>query len=387
MCTLGIGQDANRNILTDIAQVTHGVCRMIADSAKIDEVVIELLGYCFSEYATNICINGQKLADYAYPGDSISLFGKTSEPITCIKYDYMGQQVVLPVVATEIYSDDGSNNFVSQLYYNNQIEKKLVQNPAELSKTYSILTQYASFILYKDDEIVEKPNEVEYVNRGVISFSAPRAVIVDGLIEQCIVSDQCGVYTVSNQSATRYTMSDSSRTISGSTQCARFSHQSKRSSGWFGSFGSSGASVSSGGGIEREQSRSPSSPGILQSFSNWFQNLGSSSNGQTREHRGKVDRIVDNTEDVGSVIDEFKSNIKLLDYKLADGSFEYSEKILLLKEINMSLDEFNKYMNDNHYTKKEAINMIIYEKIKDITKYKFIIENLRVWIEKYITLH
>ena len=385
--TLGIGDDANRNILTEIANSSYGVCRMIGDSAKLEESVIELLGFCFSEYCKNITINDEILAEYAYPNKCVALFGKTSKYISCVKFDYNGQKVVLPINAGEIFSENNSNDFVSQFYYNNQIEKKLVKNYVELSKEYSILTQYTSFILCKEDEIVEssKPlvtEQIEHVELG--ELSRQRAV----LRHDDILEDQSAILDggIDDQCAEIEDQGEVLRNVSIKSASRNWYH-SRSQEKCFGDL----------------EERSDS---LRDTNSRMFYRSSSKS---LRRRNSIIDTM---KEKIGGMIDYFKGNgtrnstasssspssspsssqsptptpspvkKELLDYKLTNGSFKYSEDILSLNELNVTKEEFNKYVLNNNISEDICINIIIYNKIKDIKKYEIIVRFLQNWLSK-----
>jgi len=150
---LGIGQDCNRNILNEISDVCHGVCRILNDSTNLKQTLIKFMDVINCEYYTNITINGEKVLNVAYPTMAISLFGCYNETCKEIKYQCKGK--LLTSIIPEKYVDKVNSNdkFISQLYINNILNTKTHDEQVKLSIQYSILTNHTSFFLHDTEKI------------------------------------------------------------------------------------------------------------------------------------------------------------------------------------------------------------------------------------------
>jgi hypothetical protein len=51
--TLGIGRDANRILLEEVAKIGNGICKMIVDSKDLSQTITTILEYSSSQYYAN----------------------------------------------------------------------------------------------------------------------------------------------------------------------------------------------------------------------------------------------------------------------------------------------------------------------------------------------
>ena len=58
--TVGIGSDADRHLVTRIAELTNGICRMLADSVDLTTCLSEIIGYIDKQYYNGLKIENEE---------------------------------------------------------------------------------------------------------------------------------------------------------------------------------------------------------------------------------------------------------------------------------------------------------------------------------------
>ena len=171
--TIGIGADASRSLVENIANETEGIYKMIADSKGVDEIVIDMLTNVYKTHYKNINVsfdgNNVLYNKKLYPGKYMTLFNKFSVQNTPEKDTVnvqingincsTGQNKVWNILADQ--SSYVSSETMELLYVSNLInnkEGKLSDKQIiDLCVKYNIMNDLASFIIV--DEIINDQNE------------------------------------------------------------------------------------------------------------------------------------------------------------------------------------------------------------------------------------
>lgn len=348
--TLGIGQDANKLELENLASNGYGVCRMSSESKDIADNVIDILDYTNKIYYKNITHNDKIIIKCAYPNTFTQVF---------IKLDNSTENIILKTLDKEFCIEPQNiekGKVISQFYMDYQIKNNLINYNDIISNSikYSLLTDRTSFFLYSNEKIQTdgelEMEQIKHYNSGYtlnsiigeesISRSSSRIVQIQEHIGELVnKSEILGELTF---------------------QSSRFKKKSAKikshSSGWY---------------YSRDSCDSHDSDSLSDTFN---------SNIFTKTY-DSISKGIGKLFNKQKEIKEIKENNKtIIDYKLADGSFELNDE--LIKLCNFELDKFYQLSTKLNIIPKTLINYIVLiklEKLKE-NKYKLIIQNLIVFL-------
>lgn len=150
LCTLGIGRDANRSELVQLANSGRGFCYMASDSKDMTTLITNMIANCcMYKYFTNIRLNGKQVAEFGYPNTINTMYYKRGSPDETMTLTYedpeqSGVTVSRPLDITIVEGD----NTITQLYYANMEP----ENESALLE-HSVLTRVNSFFLKSAEKI------------------------------------------------------------------------------------------------------------------------------------------------------------------------------------------------------------------------------------------
>ena len=185
---IGIGNDANRNLIQKMAESSDGMYKMIVDEAKTGDVVVDMMTYVSKQHYRDLELQiGESVFNAAtsiYPNQYVSAFVTlTNEEFNELKNVTLmaldpntGSSIIWKINCDEIMNIDGVCQFYGKdelekiinkfehvsdsfNYYNADIEQrkfydeekqKILKKIAELSIKYHIMTKYTSFIIVDD---------------------------------------------------------------------------------------------------------------------------------------------------------------------------------------------------------------------------------------------
>jgi len=150
LCTLGIGRDANRNELVQLANGGRGFCYMASDSKDMTTLITNMIANCcMYKYFTNIRVNGKQVAEFGYPNMINTMYYKRVSPdeAMTLTYEDPEQPGVTVTRQVDITMVEGDNT-ITQLYYANMEPK----NESALLE-HSVLTKVNSFFLKSTEKI------------------------------------------------------------------------------------------------------------------------------------------------------------------------------------------------------------------------------------------
>ena len=366
--TLGIGQDANKTELESIANRGYGVCRMSSEAKDIADNVIDILDYCNKIYYKNIKYNNDVILKCAYPNVFTQAF---------IKLENQDDNIILKsnLVEFNIKPENiEKGKLISQFYMDYQIKNDLINyNDVILNSIkYSLLTDKTSFFLYNSDKI---KTEGELEQETVKHYS-------NGLEDQCCIMENLSSQRaqIVRCSASLCDLQDMSGTVSGgATRFEKKSVKLSSSSGWFYSRESSRSKWCS---KEIKEDSEPSMFGkaydsISKGIGKLFTKQLTKEEIKQKEMHDKIMRK-NKTDELrkkyGLLDDDYNKTI--IDYKLADGSFELNDDLINL--CNYETDKFYELSTKLKITPKILINYIVLIKLENLkeNKYKLIIQNL-----------
>ena len=150
LCTLGIGRDANRNELVQLANGGRGFCYMASDSRDMTLLITNMIANCcMYKYFTNIRVNGKQVAEFGYPNMINTMYYKRVSPdeAMTLTYEDPEQPGVTVAKQVDITVLEGDNT-ITQLYYANMEP----DNESALLE-HSVLTRVNSFFLKSTEKI------------------------------------------------------------------------------------------------------------------------------------------------------------------------------------------------------------------------------------------
>ena len=351
--TLGIGRDANKLELENLASIGYGVCRMSSESKDIADNVIDILDYTNKIYYKNITHNDKIIMKCAYPNTFTQVF---------IKLDNSDENIILKTLDKEFCIEPQNiekGKIISQFYMDYQIKNNLINYNDVISNSikYSLLTRRTSFFLYSNEKIQTdgelEIEQIKHYQENSIGYS-----VMENL------SEQSEIVRFENLEDMSYTFQPACRFIKQSRKVKSYS------SGWFYSRNS------------RNSRNSHDSDDSSDSFnSNIFSKTYNSISKGIGKLFSKQKEIEEDYKLAGETSKlEIKDNKTIIDYKLADGSFDLNDE--LIKLCNFELDKFYQLSTKLNIIPKTLINYIVLiklEKLKE-NKYKLIIQNLIVFL-------
>jgi len=337
--TLGIGNDANKLELENIALNGYGICRMSSESKDIADNVIDILDYTNKLYYKNITYNDKIILKCAYPNIFTQIF---------LKMENHNEDIILKTSEKDFYVKSlhiEKEKFISQFYIDYQIKNNLI-NYNEIipnSIKYSLLTKKTSFFLYSNEKIdTDGILETEKIKH----YSSQLDCMI---LENLSCQRERSFDKLGDLQEMSYTFEPSSR---------RFEKKSAKlkshSLGWF---------------YSRDSKEESSEPNIINKA------YDSISKGITKLFTKQLNKEENETTD-----SQQKNNKTIIDYKLADGSFDMNDN--LIKLCNFELDKFYQLSTKLNIIPKILINYIVLIKLEKLkgNKYKLIIQNLIVFL-------
>lgn len=131
--TLGIGRDANKLELENLASIGYGVCRMSSESKDIADNVIDILDYTNKIYYKNITHNDKIIMKCAYPNTFTQVF---------IKLDNSDENIILKTLDKEFCIEPlniEKGKVISQFYMDYQIKNNIINYNDVISNSFYIL--------------------------------------------------------------------------------------------------------------------------------------------------------------------------------------------------------------------------------------------------------
>ena len=329
--TLGIGRNADNSELEKLANVGYGVCRMSSESINIADNVIDILDVSQKKFYTNIKYKDKLLFDCAYPNMFQQTYLKADENTIKLNADNATFDIN-PLIIEK-------GKLLEQLYWNNQITNSIGScDIVEISKKYSILSLGTSFFLY-DVEKIKTDGDLEREN---IKHHQE-----NDMSENFNDNDMPKNF---NDNDLMYTFKPCCAFMGSRTN--RFVKKSAKLK----------STISFGNSIR----------GALYSMKNSFDKFFSNNNKLNESESNKSTDTVDSF----STEPNINYNKTFVDFKLADGSFDFNDE--LIKLCGCSKEDFNNLVTKLNIESKTLINYIVLIRLeeKKETKYKLIIQNL-----------
>jgi hypothetical protein len=386
--TLGIGRDANKIQLENIALFGNGICRMSSESKTISDNVIDILEISNMKYYRNIKYKDNKLINCAYPNMFIPLFFKddnNNDTITLNYIDNFDNEYTQNISLMNI----DSGMFIAQLYMNNQIKNNKIdyKDIRDISKKYSILTEDTSFFLY-DINKINNSNELEREN--IQHYNKLGDAIGNELENQSYIIDNVqqssnrniGMCVLENLSPQRAVIENrfvkKSATLTRSESLfSRFSYHSNKK--WCSA---------------EYPSKSNSSSNLLTSFLNLFKSNEQIEKEKKERNNKRLQKfddlrkkygIFEDDDDIDDIDDKKIKKVDIIDFRTCDGSFKLCDELILLCNFK-DKTEFYTFTNNIGIPELILINMIVLTKLLKLNenKYKLIIKYLEKWLENQI---
>jgi hypothetical protein len=387
--TLGIGRDANKIQLENIALFGNGICRMSSESKTISDNVIDILEISNMKYYRNIKYKDNKLINCAYPNMFIPIFFKddnNDDTITLNYIDNFDNEYTQNISLMNI----DSGMFIAQLYMNNQIENNKIdyKDITDISKKYSILTEDTSFFLYDVNKINNFNEEENKLERQNIQHYNKLSLMIDLELEDqsCIIDEQQS----SNRNNRMCVLENLSpqRAVMGS-RLVKKSAKLTRSESLFSRFSSR---PNKQWCSAEYPSKSNSSSNLLTSFLNLFKSTEKiekekkEKNKQRKQKTDDMRKAYGLLEDTDDDIDDKKiKKVDIIDFRTSDGSFKLCDELILLCDFK-DKTEFYTFANNIEIPELILINIIVLTKLLKLNenKYKLIIKYLEKWLENQI---
>jgi hypothetical protein len=370
LCTLGIGRDANRNELVELANGGRGFCYMASDSKDMSVLITNMIANCcMYKYFTNIRINGKQVAEFGYPNTINTMFYKRGSPdeslvITYEDPEFPGVEISTPLDVNVVDGDNG----ITQLYYANMEPKNTV---AHLEHT--ILSKHNSFYLQSVEKIT---TEGSLAKETVVHYSS---------VESVYLSDRC-------YDAQFMSFGNTTNPVCGDMileQCClvsddfeeRQSHKMKYTPKSKGRYTVNAANAQSSGIGTKLRTRIQSAAASVSNlFTRSKSNTASPFNNSSEEEEADEDNMlcspVDSVQNVNNCTDD------ILKYRSTDGSFRYSTELLTL--IGYTEAEFKKYLAKHNVSQATGLNQLVLEYLGGLkdSKYALVIAALRQFLQK-----
>jgi uncharacterized protein YegL len=189
---IGIGNDADRNLIENMATVTHGTFKMVIDETNLTDTVIDMLDYTTKQYYTNVqCYINSTVVDILpslYPNEYFSSFVKLTDDeyetlktsgITIVAKNPLNNSLKeWKFKLDKVYE---STSMIAQYYAHRSITKLnkeytsyLLTNPERLkaimceilnlSLKYHVISDYTSFIIVDHSEKLTDKDELVTVH-------------------------------------------------------------------------------------------------------------------------------------------------------------------------------------------------------------------------------
>lgn len=379
--TLGIGKDCNRHQLESIAENGRGICRMENESKKISDGVIDILDISNKKHYDNIKYNDEIIIKSAYPNMFIPVFIKLidSDDNNILELKYSDKNYNINMINVE------SGKFIKQLYYNQIINNKKnnYNTIIDISKKYSILSEYTSFFLYDYNKI---SIDDEMLTENIIHYNENNnmgSLIGDNLEDQSRIlenSNYIGIHVMENLSQ----------------QGERINRFEKKS-----------VKLGRKGGYTKKWcSKEITEPSI---FTKICTSIGSSFKKlfgkeedikeTNRQRKAKTDELrqryglledddienddIENNDENKDKKIELINLIDLINFRTSDGSFRLCDELIILCDFKDSTEFYNLSVSSD-IIPHILINIIVLLKLKKINenKYKLIIKYLEEWLNK-----
>jgi hypothetical protein len=421
LCTLGIGRDANRNELVELANGGRGFCYMASDSKDITALITNMIANCcMYKYFTNVRINGKQVAEFGYPNKINTMFYKRESPteelvITYEDPEFPGVEISTPLDVNVVDGDNG----ITQLYYANMEPKNTTahlehtilskQNSFYLQSVDKITTEGAlakeTVAHYSDEEstyLSLRSDEAQFMSFGGGSTTSYKSAPSDVLA--CMKSNLESVLqrgTVDTHAEIAGSMVNQSRRL-GTLIGMELEEQSamlddleccstqsiNKSNGYtvsaacgppngFGSMVRKGvrtaaASVSS---LFTRSTPSASSKSMASTSP-------SANRDSSEEEEDAGFGMFDDVPTVHPATKTATNTVDILQFRSTDGSFRYSLELLAL--IGYTESEFQKYLAEHNVSQAKGLNQLVLEyliKGKD-SKFMLVILSLRQYLQK-----
>jgi hypothetical protein len=180
--SIGIGSDADRNLIQTMAAQTAGECKFITDIKDLDKSIQSILTIVNKQYYSNVRL-GLDLIVYPsiYPGRTYRWVGKNLSPDNLVIK--ATNPIDLTIKTWDLSSIDQieyPNQMISQLYANvliDYLDSVVPKTPEQidqiikLSTDYQIMSPHTSYILV-DSEVTSDPSLL--IQTSVPHYSAVR---------------------------------------------------------------------------------------------------------------------------------------------------------------------------------------------------------------------
>lgn len=421
---IGIGSDVDRNLVTGVSSASNGYAEMLVDNDDVSSAVIKMLDSSLKSFYKFVgaTIGGQRSSEHVlYPSQSLNFFkvmsteafGKLTE-VTVSGINGLSGEVESWVV--HVTSKSESPAYLRQLWANDRIRAYLNDNNRnkyaneiiKLSIEHSLATTYTSFVVV--DEIVHQNQSGDPITVNVPQYSGESIDLLDG---GSVMAFGCASSapimrggSVAKTGRSFGALKSKMVTRSAPVKCASYSSNgssddecdeeeevmeamsadmmmnacaekleslSKQSA-------TLGSNASFFGRRQDECERAPlKSRWGASPFS-----LGSSSTNVSAPASVSTESVqVSSGFSFGKLFGGQKNSKNvdyLLNFKNADGSFRYDEKVL--KTIGVSTDKFNTVISTQGVSQDYLLNVLILAYIKGVndSKYTMIQKMLESWL-------
>lgn len=169
--SVGIGSDADRNLVRVMAEQSAGDFKFVADAKNLNACVTSIANTVNKQYYTNVRFGDEWIVyPSVYAGKTYNFVGKNmtdfklkgSNPITNETFEIdLAEQLVL--------DSEPASNFTPQIYANVLIKylqtldstPELIDQIVKLGVGYQIMSKYTSYILVDSEVTVESPGQMQ----------------------------------------------------------------------------------------------------------------------------------------------------------------------------------------------------------------------------------
>lgn len=413
---IGIGSDADRNLVTGVSSASNGYAEMLVDNDDVSSAVIKMLDTSLKSFYkfVGVTVDSQRSTEHVlYPNQSLSFFkvmstekfNKLTE-VTVSGINGLSDEVESWIVP--ITTKCESPAYLKQLWANDRIQSYLQDNNRnkyaneiiKLSVEHSIATTYTSFVVV--DEVVHANQSGDPIQVNVPQYGRESENFFDGGKTMAFgCATPCAAPMSGGGRRAFGSGASLTSATSKSTLKESFSLGVKKSSQRCGSggvrFDSAGRVDEYDKGYDEECDESfgtslESAAQTLSMHSGVF-GFGSASSNVTLVGAptsngfgfGKLSEAPPTSNGFGfgklSGRQKSSKNVDyLLNFKNADGSFRYAENVL--KTIGVSLDKFNVVVSTQGVSQDYLLNVLVLAYIKSVndSKYKMIQKMLESWL-------
>lgn len=416
---IGIGSDVDRNLVTGVASASNGYAEMLVDNDDVSSAVIKMLDSSLKSFYKFVgaTIGGQRSSEHVlYPNQSLNFFkvmssdafSKLSE-VTVSGINGLTGEVeswVVPVTSkseSPVYLRQLWANDRIRAYLNDNNRNKYANEIIKLSVEHSLATTYTSFVVV--DEVVHQNQSGEPITINVPQYEGRYDECERSTVRlACASAPMRGGGVLASKSARSFGVQKSKiATRSAPVKCAAPSYGSSDEddeeecdvetsmSSIMRDFGTTLSNITSNSAqleslsmssdcLEAEagvfKQNSSSAKQSWNPFSSFVSSTSASASSASDDNKqsgfsfGKLFGGQKNSKNVDY----------LLNFKNADGSFRYDEKVL--KTIGVSIDKFNTVVSTQGVSQDYLLNVLILAYIKGVndSKYTMIQKMLESWL-------